>query len=89
MFSTQKAAINLPAAKQSKQHVTKLHQWTARHAGWQVVQGSALYLIPPGEDGKRDVHRLRKRSWLLNQYLLIILVSNHTCVSYVYICIKS
>ena len=46
MFSTQKPAINLPAAKQ---HVTKLHQWTARHAGWQVVQGSALYLIPPGK----------------------------------------
>lgn len=49
MFSTQKPAMNLPAAKQ---HVTKLHQWTARHAGWQVVQGSALYLIPPGEDGR-------------------------------------
>lgn len=48
MFSTQKAAISLPAAKQSKQHVTKLDQWTAHHAGWQVVQGSALYLIPPG-----------------------------------------
>ena len=33
------------------------------------------------EDGKWDVHRLRKRGWLLNQHFLITLVSNHTCVS--------
>ena len=73
------------AAILAREHVTKLHQWTAHHAGWQVVQGSALYLVPPGVRWPTHGLRVQQILELTGRYIRHIYTQKckHDSVSHV------